>query len=112
MTLKQRNLAAAEAPAYTEPDAFISDVLLSAIFLDPDDADAEPDLAEADQLRRLWYAVAAPCRDYLAELGVKQTALASRFSIPLRTVQGWTLGERSCPSYVRLMIAEILGYIG
>lgn len=30
------------------------------------------------------------------------------FSIPLRTVQSWELGERSCPLYVYLMAEELL----
>lgn len=30
------------------------------------------------------------------------------FCVPLRTVQSWELGERSCPLYVFLMMEELL----
>lgn len=30
------------------------------------------------------------------------------FCIPLRTVQSWELGDRSCPLYVYLMLEELL----
>lgn len=48
-----------------------------------------------------------PFRDLLAALGLTQTELSRRYCIPLRTVQGWACGTRSCPPYVRLMIAEL-----
>lgn len=47
-------------------------------------------------------------RDFLAALGLTQTECARRFSIPLRTVQHWAAGDRDCPAYVRLMMAELL----
>lgn len=37
-----------------------------------------------------------------------QTGLSKRFGIPLRTVQGWYLGERNPPAYVVHMMAELL----
>lgn len=40
--------------------------------------------------------------------GMTQTALAKRFGIPLRTVQGWANGTRTPPAYVVGMIVEIL----
>lgn len=48
-------------------------------------------------------------RQQLEAAGMTQAQCSRRFEIPLRTVQGWTLGERECPSYVRLMIAELTG---
>ena len=39
---------------------------------------------------------------------ITQTELAQRFGIPLRTVQGWYLGERKPPDYVVRMIVELL----
>ena len=44
------------------------------------------------------------CEQY----NVSQSALARRFGIPLRTVQGWYLGERKPPEYVVSMICELL----
>lgn len=39
-----------------------------------------------------------------------QTGLSKRFGIPLRTVQGWYLGERNPPAYVVLMMDELLAH--
>lgn len=39
---------------------------------------------------------------------IGQSDLARRFGIPLRTVQGWYLGERKPPEYVARMIEELL----
>ncbi len=40
--------------------------------------------------------------------GITQTQLSRRFGIPLRTVQGWYLGERKPPRYVVDMLKTIL----
>lgn len=40
--------------------------------------------------------------------GMTQTALAKRFKIPLRTVQGWCNGTRKATPYVLGMMREIL----
>lgn len=40
--------------------------------------------------------------------GLTRNQLADLFSIPLRTVQSWELGERSCPVYLFLMMEELL----
>lgn len=110
MTRSQFDLAAHEAPAYRDPDAFVSDLLLSFAFL-PEDEDAVPDLSQADALRRIWMAAAAPFRDFLQALGLGQSALARAYLIPLRTVQDWTAGVRSAPVYLRLMLARLEGYL-
>ena len=111
MTDTQRTLAITEAPNYTDPDAFISDLLLSSAFIDPDDAAAQPDLAQVDDLRRLWTVVAAPFRDFLTLLGIGQTALSRLHHIPLRTVQNWSSGTSECPVYTRIMMARLAGLI-
>lgn len=109
MTDTQRRLAVSEAVNYTDADAFVSDMLLSSAFLPGDETEAAPDLTQAEELRRLWMVVAAPFRQLLGELGMTQSSCARRWCIPLRTVQGWALGETRCPVYVRLMMAEICG---
>lgn len=110
MTINQFSLAVSEAPNYSDPDAYVSDLLLSAAFL-PEDEQAEPDLSTADALRRIWMAAAAHFRDLLRELGLGQTELARRYQIPLRTVQNWASGVNDCPTYTRMMIARLEGYI-
>ena len=39
---------------------------------------------------------------------ITQTELARRFEIPLRTVQDWHAGRRTPPTYVALMLEELL----
>lgn len=107
LTPDQLTLAAQEAPHYSDPDVFASDMLLSAAFLPPDDETAEPDMSLAPELRTIWTAVNGNFAELLTALGLTQTECSRRFRVPLRTVQGWKLGERECPSYVRLMIAEL-----
>ena len=50
--------------------------------------------------------VAQICETY----GLKQTELAQRFGIPLRTVQDWHAGRRVPPEYVVKMMVELLGH--
>ena len=46
--------------------------------------------------------------EFLKAVGLTQSELSRRFEIPLRTVQGWALGERACPPYIIKMMSEIL----
>lgn len=84
---------------------------------DADTFAANADCPDADllpvreQLRRLWHVANDSFRDLLTDLDMTQTALSVRFCIPFRTVQGWALNERTCPPYLRLMMAEAVGYI-
>lgn len=48
--------------------------------------------------------VAALCERY----GIKQSELAQRFGIPLRTVQDWHGGRRKAPDYVVRMMDQLL----
>ncbi len=50
-----------------------------------------------------------PFRDLLKAMGMTQTQCSRRFDIPLRTVQHWAAGDRDCPPYVKLMLAELAG---
>ena len=47
-------------------------------------------------------------RELCEKYNISQSGLARRFGIPLRTVQGWYLGERKPPEYVVGMIDELL----
>jgi len=106
MTSEQLSLSWAEAAQYSDPDAFASDLILSEMFL-PEDPAAEPDLSLVPALRQIHRAAAGSFRDFLAVVGETQSSLSRRYGIPLRTVQGWTLGERQCPPYVRRLIYEL-----
>ena len=113
MTTEQRCLAASEAANYSDPDAFVSDMILSSAFLPPEDEAAEPDLSQIPGLRLIWGAVHAPFREFLATLDMTQSECSRRFGIPLKTVQNWAssspTARRECPVYVRLMMAELAG---
>lgn len=47
-------------------------------------------------------------RELCEKYNISQSGLSRRFGIPLRTVQGWYLGERKPPEYVARMIDELL----
>ena len=48
--------------------------------------------------------IAKICETY----GLKQTELAKKFGIPLRTIQDWYAGRRVPPSYVVDMMVRLL----
>lgn len=50
-------------------------------------------------------------REQLKAMHMTQSGCARRFRVPLRTLQGWALGERECPAYIRLMMAELTGLL-
>ena len=109
MTDKQIYTSFGEITNYTDPDAYASDIALS--LLDPENPDQKIDMVIFDQLCTLWHVANDNFRDFLNLLGMTQTQCATRFCIPLRTVQGWALEERSAPLYIRLMMAELSGII-
>lgn len=106
MTDKQFYHAFREAFAYSDPDAFASDVALSSIFPDvaPEDL---PALAE--DLRHVWRYAHITVREIVQHTGLSQTDFAARFAIPLRTLQRWVSGDRDFPPYVRLLLAKQCG---
>ncbi len=109
MTDKQIYTAYGEAFNYSDPDAFASDIVLS--LTDSEDPSKEVDTALFEQLRVLWHVANDPFKSLLEIIGITQTKCATRFCIPLRTVQGWALGERPASSYIRIMMAELSGVI-
>lgn len=50
-------------------------------------------------------------KDMVKKSGLSQAKFAEKFCIPKRTIESWCMGERSCPDYVRLMLARLLGYL-
>lgn len=106
MTDKQFYFAFREASAYSDPDAFASDVALSEAFADAPD-DQIPALA--DELRHVWRYAHITVREIVQHTGLSQTDFAARFAIPLRTLQRWIAGDRDCPPYTRLMLARLCG---
>lgn len=91
----------------TDPEtslaAFLNNVTLSI----PDDADGCVDLdAEKARLSAIWDVAHLSMRELVDRTGLSQTAFAKQAGIPLRTVQDWCGEKRSCPAYVRFLLAE------
>lgn len=107
MTDKQYMACVAEAVNYTDKDAYVSDLCLSSMWGDAEDADMPAERIE--QLGQLWDACRRSVKDIAAAAGMSQRKLAERFCIPYRTVEDWCAGRRECPIYTRLMMQECLG---
>lgn len=103
MTTEQRNFCLDEMPNYTDRDTWLSDVSLSSIWEDELDAEIPPERLEA--LEHLWDAVHLPMRDLLSPL--TPTQASRKYYIPVRTLQDWYAGVRSCPVYVRLFLCGL-----
>ena len=94
----------AAALAAADRDAFVSDWSLSSVW---GDADIPAD--RIDLLARLWDAAHLTIRDIRQHTGLSQAAFATRYCIPTRTLEDWERGVRSCPDYLRLLLAQASG---
>lgn len=101
-----RSALYAETGAYADRDAYISDMALSSIWGNAENAEIPADRLEL--LGAIWDGAHCTILDLIKKHGLTQTGFAQYFNIPLRTVQGWCIGERTCPPYVIAMAAEIL----
>jgi DNA-binding transcriptional regulator YiaG len=107
MTDKLLNTLWAAALDCADRDAFVSDWALSSAWGDAPETDVPTDRVE--ELGRLWDASHLTIRDIRAHTGLSQDAFAVRYCIPRRTVENWESGVRSCPDYLRLLLAESAG---
>lgn len=108
MTNKQRIFCIQEVQNYTDRDAYVSDLAMSAIWGMQND---DPPISRLEALGNLYDAVTRSVKDIAANAGLSQRGLAERFAIPYRTVENWCSGARECPLYMRLMMQEILGLL-
>ena len=97
----------AAALTSAERDAFVSDWSLSSVWGDAPDADIPA--VRIDLLARLWDAAHLTIRDIRQHTGLSQAAFATRYCIPTRTLEDWERGVRSCPDYLRLLLAQATG---
>ena len=95
--------AISEAAAYDDEDAYISDLMESIVW---DEEYVEPN---EEWLRQTYRAARRSVKDIMEAAGLKQWQLCQRFGIPKRTVEDWSRGARQCPSYVMMMMQELLG---
>lgn len=94
----------AAALAAADRGTFVSDWSLSSVWGDAPDADIPAD--RIDTLARLWDAAHLTIRDIRQHTGLSQAAFATRYCIPTRTLEDWERGARSCPDYLRLLLAQ------
>lgn len=101
MNPKLRAMLLSEARNFADRAAYVAAFLQS-----PAWRDGEADRSEI--LGRIYDATHSTIHDILLRYGLSQSNFARYFGIPLRTVQCWYHGERSCPPYVLLMASELL----
>lgn len=75
--------------------------------------DSADDLARAlgvqpADVSRIWRIANEPFRDLLC--GHRMTVAAEELVVPYRTMQSWCCGERECPIYVRIYVADYFGF--
>lgn len=109
MTDKQFMACVSEAANYSDRDAYISDLCLSSMWGDADDAEIPADRITA--LAAIWDACNRSIKEIAADAGLSCRKLAERFCIPYRTVENWSAGSRECPIHTRLMMQECLGLL-
>lgn len=104
MTDKQFNILWKEAISDDDRDVYISDWALSSIW------EGENDITEAaDVCGIIWDVAHMSVAEIRTHTGLTQAEFATKFCVPLRTVQNWEY--RGCPDYIRLMMARIIGLI-
>lgn len=109
MTINQYRTAIAEAASYTDRDAYISELALSTIWGDSEDADIPA--TRVEKLGQIWDASRRTVKEIAAAAGLSCRKLAERFCIPYRTMEDWSAGKSTCPLYTRLMMQECLGLL-
>ena len=91
----------------TDRDAYVSDWALSSAWGDA--PEAEIPAARIEALGHLWDAAHLTIRDIRAHTGLSQATFAVRYCIPRRTIENWESGDRQCPDYLRLLLAQATG---
>lgn len=109
MTDTQFSACVREVPAYTDIDAYVSDLALSSMWGDVEDADIPAQ--RLDDLRSIYQAVNRTVREIVSASGLSQAAFAEKYCIPKRTVEDWCRGVAKCPLYTRLLLQRAEGLL-
>ena len=96
-----------DAIASADRDAFLSDWSLSTVWDDDPSVDIPADRIAI--VGGIWDAAHLTIRDIRQHTGLSQAAFAMRYCIPTRTLENWERGVRSCPDYLRLLLAQATG---
>lgn len=107
MTDKQFSTLFAAAVSDGDREAFISDWATSSLWGDSEGADIPAQ--RVDELSALWGVAHATIRDIRQHTGLSQAAFATRYCIPRRSMEHWESGDRACPDYLRLLLAQATG---
>ncbi len=76
-------------------DVFLSDPAFSAVPL--------------DERGSVWDVAHMTIRGIRQHTGLSQAKFALHFCIPRRSVEDWEAGARTCPDYLRLLLAQAVG---
>lgn len=98
-----------EAHNYEDRDDYLTDMAMSSIWEDAEDAEIPQERLE--QLRRIWEVVGMSIRDMRKATGMTQAAFAEKFLIPRRTFEDWDAGKHQPPEFVKMMLAKLLGLL-
>ena len=110
MTDKQFMLCVTEVDNYSDRDTYVSDLALSSMWGDAEDAAIPQERIEF--LTQLWDACHRSVKEIAATAGLSNRKMAEHFCIPQRTMESWCgSAKRSCPGYVRLMMQECFGLL-
>lgn len=82
---------------------YISGVILSSVL------DSAEDYSVF--LWRLWDAAHRSIKDIAREVGLSNRQLATRYAIPIRTLEGWSTGTRTPPLWTLLLLQEAMGLL-
>lgn len=109
MTIDQYRTAVSETANYNDRDAYISDLALSSIWGDDDEADIPA--TRLEDLGQIWDATNRSIKEIAAAAGLSCRKLAERFCVPYRTMEDWSAGKSACPLCTRLLMQERLGLL-
>ena len=95
------------ALAADDKAAYVSDRAISSAWGDNLASDIPPE--RINQLEGIWDVAHLSFRDIRHHLGLTQVEFSRRYCIPCRTIGNWETGDRACPPYLRLLLAESAG---
>ena len=91
----------------TGKDAFVSDWTMSSVWGEPSDDELT---GISDTCGKLYDLAHGNVTDLSDIAGLSNRQFAARFGIPQRTMENWSTGVNDPPDYVKLLLAESVGY--
>ncbi len=110
MTNQQFYTCVSETQNYTDQGAYISDLSLSSMW--GDEEDAEIPAGRIKDLGQIWDAVHRTIRDIAELSGMSVRQIALRYAIPRRTAENWSSGVSSPTTAELLLIQQAEGLFG